>query len=57
MTPQEDILGRLDQHTSSLAESFSVRRIGLFGSFLHGQVDDNSDVNILVELDEPGFDN
>ena len=57
MTPQDDILGRMEQHASSLAESFSVRRIGLFGSFLHGRVDDNSDVDILVEFDEPGFDN
>ena len=57
MTPQEDILTRLEQHAASLSESFSVRRIGLFGSFLYGQADENSDVDILVEFDEPGFDN
>lgn len=57
MTPQEDILGKLEEHASSLSESFSVRRIGLFGSFLHGRADDSSDVDILVEFDEPGFDN
>ena len=36
--------------------NFSVRRIGLFGSFLRGSAGEKSDVDILVELDVPTFD-
>lgn len=39
-----------------LAESFSVRRIGVFGSFARGEEDEESDVDIIVELAEPTFD-
>jgi predicted nucleotidyltransferase len=48
----EVIRGVLDE----LTESFTVRRIGLFGSFARGDQSDESDVDVLVELDEPTFD-
>ena len=39
-----------------LAAEYGVSRIGLFGSFASGQADEQSDVDILVELDRPlGF--
>lgn len=40
-------------------ESFGVKRLGLFGSFVHGHQNANSDVDVLVEF-VPGlktFDN
>ena len=32
--------------------SFGVRRIGLFGSYVRGQQNDESDVDLLVEFEE-----
>ena len=38
-------------------KKYSVRKIGLFGSFLHGDESDNSDIDFLVEFFEKSFDN
>ena len=40
-----------------LAERFSVRSIGVFGSTATGHANEQSDVDILVELNDPTFDN
>jgi len=40
-----------------LSERFSVTRIGVFGSFARGEAHPDSDVDILVELAEPTYDN
>lgn len=39
-----------------LNERFSVRQIGVFGSFARGDEGPESDVDIIVELREPTFD-
>ena len=39
-----------------LAERFTVKRIGVFGSFARGDKRAESDVDIIVELAEPTFD-
>lgn len=39
-----------------IAEQFTVKRIGVFGSFARGDEKADSDVDILVELGEPTFD-
>ncbi len=39
-----------------LSERFTVKRIGVFGSFARGDAGPESDVDILVELTEPTFD-
>ena len=57
MITAEDILGFLSAHKHELAAQYSVRRIGLFGSFRRGSANNDSDVDILVELDRPTFDN
>ena len=36
--------------------AFLVRRIGLFGSFLRGERGEESDLDILVEMERPTFD-
>jgi len=51
-----EILKLLKTHRQDLAERFSVRRIGLFGSFLHGNAEERSDIDILVEFVQPTFD-
>ena len=39
-----------------LSERFTVKRIGVFGSCARGEADSDSDVDIIVELEEPTFD-
>lgn len=36
---------------------YGVRKIGLFGSYLKGNSNKKSDIDLLVEFDEPTFDN
>ena len=56
MTTANSILHFLRQHQQELADRFTVRRIGLFGSVVHDAASERSDVDILVELDQPTFD-
>lgn len=52
VTTREDVLEALQQHEADL-RALGVDRYGLFGSFLHGHVTPDSDVDLLVEF-EPG---
>ena len=56
MNKKEEILSFLRQHREELKEKFSVERIGLFGSVLREAEDASSDVDILVEFEQPTFD-
>jgi hypothetical protein len=56
MNTRDEVLNFLRQHKEEFAERFSVRRIGLFGSFLRGESRDESDVDILVTINQPTFD-
>jgi hypothetical protein len=56
MLRSDEILDFLKQHKQDFEARFSVRRIGLFGSALRGSASDSSDVDILVELAHPTFD-
>jgi hypothetical protein len=56
MNKKEDILSFLRQHREEIRKKFSVKRIGLFGSVLHEAEDASSDVDILVEFEQPTFD-
>jgi predicted nucleotidyltransferase len=52
-----DLIRRIEEIRSELTRRFTVRRIGVFGSFARGSAGQESDVDILVELTEPTFDN
>ena len=52
----DEILSFLKQHKKDLEDRFSVKRIGLFGSVLHGSAEEAGDVDILVDLEKPTFD-
>ena len=49
---KDEILLRLQDHEPQLRE-LGVRRMGLFGSFVRGQQDPDSDIDMLLEF-EPG---
>jgi len=44
---------KLTAHISELKDRFKVRRLGVFGSFASGHESEKSDVDVLVEFDEP----
>lgn len=45
------------ESNKELLKKRSVKKIGLFGSFLKGKQKQKSDVDILIEFKEPTFDN
>lgn len=51
------VIDILKSHEREIKKRFGVKRIGLFGSFARGEQKDTSDVDILVEFEEPTFDN
>jgi len=43
----------LENHKKTLGPNFGVKEIGIFGSYVRGEQRDRSDVDVLVEFDEP----
>ena len=56
MAPENVIISKIQDRRQELAEKFSVRSIGIFGSTAIGHENEQSDVDVLVELNEPTFD-
>ena len=56
MRTKEEILKILRKELPFIRSKFKVRKIGLFGSYARGDQGEASDVDILVEFEEPvGF--
>jgi len=53
---ENKIMSKIQANRQELVERFSVRRIGIFGSMATMHANEQSDVDILVELNEPTFD-
>ena len=53
---KNSILECLRNHKRELQEKFTVRRIGIFGSHARDDANPASDIDVLVELDQPTFD-
>jgi predicted nucleotidyltransferase len=53
MDIRNDILERLKELKPILMKDYSVKEIGLFGSFADNSFSDNSDIDILIELEKP----
>ncbi len=49
----EDIKNTLSRHRKDISENFRVKDMGVFGSFIRGEANENSDVDILVTFDAP----
>lgn len=53
MITQADILFKLKELKPELYKNYAVREIGLFGSFSDDSNTEDSDIDILVELERP----
>jgi predicted nucleotidyltransferase len=53
MISKSNILERLNELKPFLQKEYSVKNIGLFGSFSDNSFSDESDIDILVELEKP----
>lgn len=50
------LLEQLRAAVPEMKERFGVKRIGVFGSVARGEAGPKSDVDVLVEFDDPAFD-
>ncbi len=53
MISKKDILSKLKELKPMLYKEYSVKKIGLFGSFSDETFTENSDIDILIELERP----
>lgn len=57
VTPVRDlgeVAARIRAHADVLRDRFSITRVGVFGSFAHGEQTPGSDVDLLVDMEDPG---
>jgi predicted nucleotidyltransferase len=48
-----EILSKLKELKPILYSEYAVKEIGIFGSYATNEAGDNSDIDILIELDKP----
>ncbi len=53
MITREEILLKLKELKPTLRKDYAVREIGLFGSFSNNTYTEESDIDILVDLEKP----
>ena len=55
MQSKADILNKLKQFKAAYASLYGIRTIGIFGSFARNQQDEQSDLDVVVTLNEADF--
>ena len=53
MNSKDEIIEKLREIKPILIKDYSVSKIGLFGSFVDNLNDDSSDIDLLIELNNP----
>ena len=51
LSTETDILEKLEDNITTI-KKFGVKRIGLFGSAVRGELKDESDVDLMIEFEE-----
>jgi len=51
-----EVLDDIRKHRDILLK-YKVREIGLFGSFVRGEQEDRSDIDLIVDFEEPSIEN
>ncbi|MBF0516328.1 MAG: nucleotidyltransferase family protein [Nitrospirae bacterium] len=57
MNAVDELLARISVVRGELHDRFTVRRIGIFGSYVRGSQRPDSDIDVIVVLEKPTFDN
>lgn len=52
-----DVITVLRQHEKEIKKNYHVKKIGLFGSYVRHKENEKSDIDILVEFEEPTLHN
>jgi uncharacterized protein len=53
MKTAQDLLSKLEEDLPRLRREYGVKSLGLFGSYLRGEEKSDSDVDLLVDFEEP----
>ncbi len=53
MKTLDEIKEIIGKHREELKEKYGVKEIGIFGSIVRGEAKEDSDVDILIELEKP----
>ena len=53
MRKKAEIMGQLQDMMEDLRITYHVRKIGIFGSYSKGKQTEKSDIDIVVEFDQP----
>ena len=48
---KEYIINYLSEHKDEFSQKFGITKLGLFGSYARGEAKKNSDIDILIELE------
>jgi len=56
MISKERIIDIINSQKEKLRADFSVKQLGLFGSAARSELTEHSDIDILVDFEEPTFD-
>ncbi|WP_428024735.1 nucleotidyltransferase family protein [Arcobacter sp.] len=48
---KEYIINYLSEHKDEFSKKFGITKLGLFGSYVRSEAKENSDIDILVELE------
>lgn len=56
MKTLQEIKQILKEHKEEIKEKYGVTILGIFGSYVRGEADKTSDIDILIEIEKPiGF--
>jgi len=53
MNNKDKVIGKISSQKAFLADKYSVKEIGIFGSVARGEQKAGSDVDVLVDFTEP----
>lgn len=50
---REDIIKFISAHKDEFEQELGIKKIGIFGSYARGEVHEGSDIDIVVEMENP----
>jgi len=53
MEKLQNIILKIQALKPELYSEFAIKRIGVFGSYVRGEANENSDLDLLIELENP----